>query len=155
MNKIVLYASHTGKTEKIAKELALTFKADVVKVLPEREYGSYFSALIRVLKEKILNEQASAGTSYRNLSKYDAILIGFPVWEGDIPTYLQDFLQNCDLGGALVIPFATSGISGIKRAVKTLKKLCPGIKIAEPFVYNIRTVKYYPGWVMRLRSRLN
>ena len=152
MKKIVLYVSRTGTTEKIAKDLAGHFDADIIKVLPEKEYGSYPVALARVIKEKMLNEQAASGSYYRNFSKYDLVFVGFPIWANDIPTYFQDFLQNSDLGGTSVVPFATSKISGIDNAVKTLRKLCPGVKILEPYVYSWRTEKYYPGWIMRLNS---
>ena len=154
MGKLVLFVSRTGNTEKIASELSKQFEADLIRVVPEREYGSYFNALMRVIKEKVANEQAASGTPYRDFSGYDTVFIGFPIWACDMPTFLQDFLQNSDFGGTNVVPFATSMVSGIETAVKTLKRQCPGIKIIEPYVCNRRTVEYYPNWILSLKKKL-
>ena len=154
MKKLVLYVSRTGTTEKIAKELSTKFDADLIKILPEKEYGSYFNALMRVIIEKVVNEQAASGTPYRDFSGYDVVFVGFPIWAGDMPTFLQDFLQNSTFGGTKIIPFATSMISGIETAEKTLKRVCPGSTIIEPYVCNKKTMNQYPNWMMRLNSFL-
>ena len=154
MGKLVMYVSRTGNTEKIAKDLAKIFDADLVQIVPQKEYGSYFNALMRVIKEKVVNEQAASGTPYRDFSGYDAVFIGFPIWAGDLPTFLQDFLQNSDFGGTNVIPFATSMISGYDTAVKTIKRLCPGVRVVEPYVCNRKTVDYYPSWILSLKKLL-
>ncbi|MBQ6148204.1 MAG: hypothetical protein IJI83_01490 [Oscillospiraceae bacterium] len=154
MGKLVLYVSRTGTTEKIAKELAKRFNADLIQIIPEREYGSYFNALMRVIKEKVANEQASSGTEYRNFTGFDTVFVGFPIWAGDIPTFLQDFLQNSEFGGVTLVPFATSRITGISQACVTLKKLCPGAKIKSPYVYNKKTEDEYANWIVNLVNNL-
>ena len=150
MKNIVVYASRTGTTEKMAKEVAKHLGAELMKVEPKETYGKFASALTRVAKEKARNEQAASLTPYRDFSGYDNVLIGFPIWAGDVPTYLQDFIQNSTLGGAAVIPFATSAISGIRKADRTIRLLCPGSKVENPFVSNPRTVSRFPAWIRLL-----
>ncbi len=152
MNTIIVYASKTGTTEKIARELSRRFSAEMLKVEPKVPYGGSAAEVARVAKEKARNEQAACGTPYRDFSDYDAVFVGFPLWAGDVPTYMQDFLQNSILGGAIVVPFSSSAFEGIGRAEKTIKMLCPGARVENAFASNPRTVNRFPAWLTHLEK---
>ena len=65
-----------------------------------------------------------AGTC-ANIADYDTVFVGFPIWWYVAPTIVNTFLESCDLTGKTVVPFATSGGSGMGRTVDELRKLCP------------------------------
>ena len=60
-----------------------------------------------------------------DMDQYDTILIGFPIWWYVEPRIVDTFLESCDFSGKTLIPFATSGGSGISRAEQSLKEHCP------------------------------
>ena len=153
MNCFVVYTSKIGMTGKIARELSRKFSADMLKVEPKEPYGGFVASVARVAREKARNEQAASGTPYRDFSEYDVVFVGFPIWAGDIPTYMQDFLQNSDFGGTVVIPFASSAFESIERAEKTIRTLCPGARIENAYVSNPRTVNRFPAWLTRLEKQ--
>ena len=63
-----------------------------------------------------------------DVSGYDTVFLGFPIWWYVEPNIVDTFLESCDLSGKRVIPFATSGGSGIGKAEKSLSAHCPGAK---------------------------
>lgn len=63
-----------------------------------------------------------------DVSGYDTVFLGFPIWWYVEPKIVDTFLESCDLSGKRVIPFATSGGSGIDRAEQNLARLCPGAR---------------------------
>ena len=60
-----------------------------------------------------------------NMDEYDTIFIGFPIWWYIAPTIINTFLESYNLKGKTIIPFATSGGSGMGRTVDVLKGVCP------------------------------
>ena len=61
----------------------------------------------------------------QNMAQYDCIFIGFPIWWYVEPRIIDTFLESYDFSGKTLIPFATSGGSGIERAEKSLQDHCP------------------------------
>ena len=65
------------------------------------------------------------------MSQYDVVFIGFPLWSGDAPMIIRTFLESYDLSGKTVIPFATSGGSGISTAQATVRTFCPDSTVLD------------------------
>ena len=61
----------------------------------------------------------------KDLEQYDTVFVGFPIWWYVEPRIVDTFLENCDFSGKVLIPFATSGGSGIGGAEKSLREHCP------------------------------
>ena len=59
------------------------------------------------------------------MEEYDTVYIGFPIWWYVAPTIIDTFLESYDFSGKTMIPFATSGGSGMGKTVDVLKKVCP------------------------------
>ena len=122
--KLVAYFSASGVTESVARTLAQT--ADEVP---------YTSADLDWMDKKSrssleMNDPASRPaivTGDLDLSSYDAIFLGFPVWWYVAPTIINTFLEAYDFAGKTVIPFATSGSSGIENSEKKLQQQYPSI----------------------------
>ena len=60
-----------------------------------------------------------------NPDRYDVVFLGYPIWWGQAPKIIYTFLENCDFGSATIIPFCTSGSSGISGSLEDLRALAP------------------------------
>ena len=70
-----------------------------------------------------------------NVADYDTIYVGFPIWWYVAPTIINTFLESYDLTGKTIIPFATSGSSGMGKTNEKLQPSCPGSKLIEGRVF--------------------
>ena len=130
--KLVAYFSASGVTESVARTLAQTADADLYKIQPEVPYTSadldWMDKKSRSSLE--MNDPASRPaivTGDLDVSSYDVIFLGFPVWWYVAPTIINTFLEAYDFAGKTVIPFATSGSSGIENSEKKLQQQYPSI----------------------------
>ena len=127
MSKIlVAFFSATGITAKVAAELAKAENADCFEIKPEKPYTR--EDLDYKVKESRSNLEM-ADESCRpainghveNISDYDTIFVGFPIWWGREPSIIDTFLETYDLNGKKIIPFCTSGTTGVEKAVQHIK----------------------------------
>ena len=64
-----------------------------------------------------------------DFSGYEVIFLGFPVWWYSIPAIIRSFVEAYDFSGKVIVPFATSGSSGMGRSGRDIQRLCPGAKV--------------------------
>ena len=127
---LVAYFSASGVTERAAKEIAGAVDADLYEILPAQPYTDadldWTDKKSRSTAE--MNDPACrpeiAGT-VEKMEQYDTVFIGFPIWWYVEPRIVDTFLESYDFSGKTVIPFATSGGSGIGGAEKSLREHCP------------------------------
>ena len=91
-------------------------------------------------------------TEIPDLTEYDTVFVGFPIWAADAPDFVQAFLKDCDLAGKRVIPFATSKMTGIEGAVETLTMLCAGASVEHPFFFGVRKRDNYREWLAEVTA---
>ena len=154
MKPIIIYYSRSGNTEKIALQAKNDLHCEAIKIVPEEAYGNYISACLRVTKEKKASVAPAFVTPIPNLSGYDVVLLGYPVWAQDIPRFVADFIEKCDLNGKVVIPFATYGMSGINWTMKHLKRVCAGAEIKLPFDNSPFKKGNYDAWIKQVQAVL-
>lgn len=133
MNTAIIYYSRGGKTESIAKKIQVKTNGDLIKIEPNKQYGSYLGSVVSVAKEKIQGNMVKPTNEINDFSKYDVIFIGFPVWYHTMPTFVQDYLSKCNLKGKRVIPFVTASANGKESSLKTIKTLLPDSNITNYF----------------------
>ena len=151
-NAIIIYFSNSGITEKLAKRIKKDTGADMIKVLPEKEYGGYAISIIKMIGEKITKNTRSFVNDIPDLSGYDTVFAGYPIWGGKAPQILINFLKCCDFKGKTVIPFSTAGASGIKGSVAGIKEACVGAKVKYPFGISKRDKGDYRGWMEKINT---
>ena len=79
---------------------------------------------------------------------YDTVFVGFPIWWYVAPTIINTFLESYDLTGKTIIPFATSGGSGMGKTNEKLMPSCSGARLLEGKVFKARAnAKELAGWV--------
>lgn len=133
---LVAYFSASGVTAKLAKTLAEAVGADLHEIKPEKLYTA---ADLNWQDKKSRSSVEMADKSFRpavankveNMEQYDTIYVGFPIWWYVAPTIINTFLEQYDLTGKKVIPFATSGSSGMGNTNAELKGSCKGAVLVE------------------------
>lgn len=121
----IVYFSATGTTEKVAKYIKNTTNGDLIEIVPEEEYTSsdlnYGNNNSRANKEQNDSSARPKISNDIDVSNYDTIYLGYPIWWGDVPKIILTFLDSHDLSGKTVIPFCTSHSSGMSGSLSTLK----------------------------------
>ena len=133
---LVAYFSASGVTAKLAKTLADAIGADLFEIRPEVPYTSADlnwndprSRSSVEMKDKSFRPAVSG--KVEDMAQYDRVFVGFPIWWYVAPTIINTFLEQYDLTGKTVIPFATSGMSGMGQTNRELKNSCKGAKLME------------------------
>ena len=135
MKVLVTYFSATGTTEAAAKELATVMGADVYEIKPAVPYTKadldWTDKNSRSTLEMKDRSSRPAMASKPDVSGYDVILVGFPVWWYREPSIVDTFMESADFTGKTVVPFCTSGGSGLGESAKNLQALAPGAKVLD------------------------
>ena len=139
-SKLVAYFSASGVTGDVAKKLAEAIGADIFEIKPKIPYTQadldWMDKNARSTVE--MNDPASRPEMAERLGsvdQYDTIFVGFPIWWYVAPTIINTFLESCDLAGKTVVPFATSGGSGMGKTNQRLAPSCEGAKLLDGKVF--------------------
>lgn len=134
MRTLVAYFSATGTTARAARRLAEAVGADLFEIVPEQPYTAA-DLDWRDKNSRSSHEMADekcrpaiAGDAL-DVSGYDTVFVGFPIWWYVEPRIIDTFLEAHDLSGKKVIPFATSGSSGLGKAPQRMASLAPGATV--------------------------
>lgn len=144
MGKILIaYFSATGTTARVARQLSEALDADEFEIAPERPYTSADlnwndrSSRSSVEMDDESCRPAIAGT-VDDMASYDAVFVGFPVWWYVEPRIIDTFLESYDFGGKTIVPFATSGGSGLGRAPQRMQQIAAGATVVSGRLLNGR-----------------
>ena len=128
--KLVAYFSASGTTKEAAERLAKAAGADLFEIKPTIPYTSAdLNWMDKESRSSVEmndpNSRPEIAETMPNMADYDTGLIGFPIWWYVAPHIIHTFLESCDFSGKTLVPFATSGGSGMGKTVDELRKLCP------------------------------
>ena len=147
MSKVlVAYFSASGTTAKLAKNLASVIGADLHEIQPKTPYTS---ADLNWMDKKSRSSVEMSDKSFRpaianhveSIESYDKVFLALPIWWYVAPTIVNTFLEQYDFAGKTIIPFATSGGSGMGNTNKELAPSCPGASLKEGKVFSANTDK--------------
>ncbi|MBO1680591.1 flavodoxin [Bittarella massiliensis (ex Durand et al. 2017)] len=128
---LVAYFSATGNTETLARYAAQTLGADLYKIEPEIPYtAGDLNCSDDGSRATVEMGDAAArpaiAAQLKGMEGYDVIYLGFPIWWYLAPTIINTFLESYDFSGKVIVPFATSGGSGMGRTNQGLQASCSG-----------------------------
>ena len=152
---LVAYFSFTNTTKGIAESMADILGADLYQITPTEAYTSdnsnYYDESTRAYQEQYgpASARPAINTTLSN-TDYDIVLIGFPIWYGKVPRVILSFLDTYDFGGKTVIPFCTSGSSGIGASQTELQNTYPNIKWKTGARLNGYTADQLKTWLEEL-----
>ena len=125
---LVAYFSASGVTAKAAWKLSEAAGADLYEIKPKVPYSSadldWTNKKSRSSVEMNDPKSRPAMAEPPRLAGYDTVFVGFPIWWYQAPRIIQTFLESADFSGKTVIPFATSGGSGMGKTVELLRSSC-------------------------------
>ena len=137
MSKILVsYFSASGVTKRVAEKIAKAVGGDLFEIEPKEKYTD---ADLDWTNKQSRSSVEMQNKSFRpeiednniDISSYDTILIGFPIWWGVCPTVVNTFIESKDFTGKTLIPFCTSGGSGMSYAENDLRKTYPNYNWKE------------------------
>lgn len=129
MSKIlVAYFSASGVTKNAAEKLAKAANADLFEIKPVRPYTdadlNWMDKKSRsTIEMNDLSSRPEIAKKCENMGSYDVVFVGFPIWWYVEPRIIDTFLESYDFSGKTVIPFATSGGSGLGKTAENFKKI--------------------------------
>ena len=130
MNKnLVAYFSASGMTAKLAKTLSNALDADLYEIKPAKAYtpedlnwqNPHSRSSVEMADK---TGRPAVSGKFENMEDYDTVFVGFPIWWYVAPTVINTFLEQYDFSNKTVVPFATSGGSGMGKTDSVLKKCC-------------------------------
>lgn len=128
---LVAYFSATGTTKGVAEHIANGLNADIYEIVPEEPYTDadldYNDNNSRTTIE--MNDpdaRPAISGSVENMEQYDIIFVGYPIWWGEAPRIVSTFMESYDFSGKTIVPFCTSGGSGIGSSASNLERLTSG-----------------------------
>ena len=137
MEKIlVAYFSASGVTAKVAEKIRRAFGADIYEIRPEAAYTSAdLDWRDRNSRSSVEMQDTSSRPALKDrdagVEKYDKVFIGFPIWWYREPSVIDTFLEAYDFNGKTVIPFATSGSSGMGQTAERIRSFIPGADVKD------------------------
>lgn len=128
---LVAYFSATGTTKGVAEHIANGLNAVIYEIVPEDPYTdadlNYNDNNSRTTIEmNDPNARPAISGSVENMEQYDIIFVGYPIWWGEAPRIVSTFMESYDFSGKTIVPFCTSGGSGIGSSASNLERLTSG-----------------------------
>ena len=133
---LVAYFSATGTTAGVADKLAKVTGGELFEIKPAQPYSEadldWRNNQSRSSVEMAdMNSRPKIASKVENMSQYNVVFIGFPIWWYREPSIIDTFMESYDFAGKTVIPFATSGSSGMGKSGENMQKLAPNAKVFE------------------------
>lgn len=122
---LIVYFSHTGNTRTIAGYIHDMVESDMVELETEDTYTDDYDTLLAQIRQEVANEYCPTLTArIENISSYDVIFVGYPIWVETAAPPVRSFLTTHDLVGKIVVPFCTSGTSSAETSYRLVRSLC-------------------------------
>ena len=129
--KLVVFFSYTGNTKKIAESIQKKLNCDILEIKPVKPYSTDYQT---VVDDEQNNESSKKKPEIqsidKDLSQYDEIIVGSPVWWYTFAPVIRTFLSENDLKGKIIKPFATNA-GWLGRTFQEIEKLCPDSKVEK------------------------
>lgn len=150
--KLVAYFSASGVTKRYAERLAQASDADLFEIKPTVPYTDadlnwQNSNSRSSIEMKNPDSRPEIAEKLSDMDKYDTVFVGFPIWWYVAPTIIDTFLESYDFSGKTVVPFATSGGSGMGKTADVLRQVCPAADIKDGKVLNNMTDEKIKQWL--------
>lgn len=133
---LVVYFSCTGHTQAVAENIQATTGADMFRLVPRTPYTEedldYHNDESRANREQ--NDETARPAfegGIQGWEDYEVVYVGYPLWWGAMPRILNTFFDAYDFGGKILIPFCTSGSSGIEASLEEIRALEPQAVLGE------------------------
>lgn len=149
---LVVYYSRTGEeyglgnitkgnTAIVAEIIAQKLGANIFEIKPVMPYPDSYEECKKVASREKATKARPPFVGDIDISGYDIIFVGYPIWYGDAPQIVYTFLESHDFGGKKIVPFCTSGGSGLSSTDQNISLTCPTAKILQGFAISGKTAQ--------------
>ena len=129
---IVIYFSRTGNTEKFANYIQKNANITSFKIIPSTPYPEDYDTMLNIAKEeRETNTRPEIQNPLTDISQYDYILLGYPIWHSHIPNIIITQLEKLNLNGKTIYPFNTHGGSGVGSSINDIKTYASGANVKD------------------------
>lgn len=150
--KLVAYFSASGVTKKVAEMISEVSGYELYEIKPKQ---AYTKADLNWMDKNSRSSVEMKDKKFRpeiitkdiEMSDYDEIILGFPIWWYVAPTIINTFLEAYDFSGKKITLFATSGGSGFGNTVSELKPSAPNTDIVEGKLLNNANKQEIENWL--------
>lgn len=150
---LIVYYSWGGETKKAAAKVAKAVNADMVRIQPKKAYSKDYDTVVEVAQRELdRNARPAIATKIANMSQYDTVLVGYPIWWEDAPMLIRTFLEKHDLSGKTVIPFCTSAGSGISGSMASIRSSADGADVINGRDLTDNSQSQVRNWLDRVLS---
>ena len=156
MNALVAYFSASGTTAKAAKALANAVGGELYEIKPAVPYtNADLNWMDKNSRSSVeMNDpifRPEIAGKLEGMDQYDLVFVGFPIWWYVAPTIINTFLESYDFSGKTIVPFATSGGSGMGNTNEKLAPSCPGAILMKGKMLNgLLSQEELKAWVKSL-----
>lgn len=125
-NVLVAFYSYSGNTKTTAEKIQKLTGGDILEIVPTKPYPTGYNDVVELAKvEKAQNVMPEIKPIDKDLSKYDVIFVGTPVWWYTMASPVKTFLAKNNFDGKIIVPFCTHGGGGASATFTDMKKLAP------------------------------
>lgn len=132
---LIAYFSKTGSTEEVANQIQELTGGTLAKIETTTAYPDSYQETVDIAREE-LDNQTRPAINQVDVSEYDTIFIGYPIWWHDAPMAIYTFIENNDFSNKTVIPFCTSGGSTIDEGLDNIKAALTGATVLTGLTAN-------------------
>ncbi len=150
---LITYYSHTGNTRYLAEKIQKETGGDIAEIIPVTPYPNDYDEVVEMVKtEKVQNFMPELNPMEKDLSQYDIIFVGTPVWWYTMSSPVRTFVAKNDFENKTIVPFCTHGGGGASSTFTDIKKFAPNAKIKTGFSTYVRTIdeKSLKNWLNSL-----
>lgn len=113
-----------GNTSIISHMIAEQTGADLYEIEPTTPYPETYDGLLEISQQEMADDaRPEIASSVENMDTYDTVFIGYPIWWGDMPMIVYNFLESYDFSGKTIVPFCTHGGSGLAGTEGTIAEV--------------------------------
>lgn len=155
---LTLYYSWSGSSATVAREVHRILGGDLLRIETEKAYPTVYEEMTKVaMSEERAGARPALKTALPDVSRYDTIVLGHPIWHGRMPMAFYTLLEALDLAGRDVLHWTTNGGSGLGDSHAELARLQPSCRLLEPLsVYGwggVRDLAAVGTWLRRVRAQ--
>lgn len=156
-NILVAYFSASGVTKAVAEKVAAVAGADIFEIVPKQIYTTADLDWQDDNSRSTLEMNDSTcrpeiASTIDDISKYSLIFVGFPIWWYREPSIIDTFMESYDFTGITVVPFCTSGGTGLGECAMNMQKLAKGAKVLSGRRFSIESAENIKDWVDMVRE---
>jgi flavodoxin len=155
---LVAYFTRTGNTRVIARQIRRSLQADLFEVESDDPYPEDYEETVgQAVRERDSGYRPPLKANVPNISSYEAVFLGFPVWGETAPPVIRSFLSQHDLSGKMLMPFITHGGYGQGRSMNVVRGHARRAHVLDPFVMEAdqerRTLTRVARWLSGVNIR--